>query len=282
MRRILIILLFINATCLCAQPISTSDSLIVKPNQKRLIAIGVGATALYSGTLIGLNELWYKQNEKSSFHFFNDNDEWLQLDKFGHAYTAYNQSVFGIKAMKWAGLPHKKAVLYGSLAGIVFQTPIEILDGYSSAWGFSWGDMIANTVGAASAFTQFYFWDEAKIKWKYSFLRSGLASERPNVLGRGLNEQIIKDYNSHTYWLSFDANSFISSKIPKWLNVAVGYGGHGLVHARREVNEANGYDAYRQYYVALDLDLSSIETKRKGLKFLFWLLDCYHLPLPAV
>jgi hypothetical protein len=48
---------------------------------------------------------------------------------------------------------------------------------------------------------------------------------RPNVLGSSLAEQMLKDYNGQTYWLSVNLHSFYKgSKIPKWLNLAIGYG----------------------------------------------------------
>src|SRR5688500_15653425 len=38
-------------------------------------AAGTGAVA-YTGTLIALNELWYKQYPRTSFHFLNDAAAW--------------------------------------------------------------------------------------------------------------------------------------------------------------------------------------------------------------
>ena len=37
---------------------------------------------------------------KSKFHFINDNREWLQMDKFGHAMTSYYTGYLGVKAYK--------------------------------------------------------------------------------------------------------------------------------------------------------------------------------------
>jgi hypothetical protein len=44
------------------------------------------------------------------------------------------------------------------------------------------------------------------------------AQYRPNVLGSSLAEQILKDYNGQTYWLSVNLHSFYKgSKIPNGL-----------------------------------------------------------------
>ena len=61
-------------------------------NSKRLTTVIISETALASIVTVGLQYLWYKKYPKSSFHFFDDNDEWLQMDKMGHATTAYNIS----------------------------------------------------------------------------------------------------------------------------------------------------------------------------------------------
>ncbi len=254
-----------------------------KVNKTRLKTVLYGSGIVYGTGLVGLNELWYKKEPRSGFHFFNDNREWEQVDKLGHAYTAFNQSLLGVKLMKWSGLPHKKAVLYGGLAGVVFQTPIEFLDAYSTAWGFSWGDIGANLFGSALATSQLYFWSETRITMKYSFWQSNLAHLRPNVLGENVLQQIIKDYNGHTYWLSANVNSFFpDSKVPKWLSMAVGMGANNMVKAHKENNVALGFITYREWYLSPDISFRKIETKRKGLKTLFWLLDAYKLPFPAL
>ena len=59
--------------------------------------------ARYSSSLLALNQLWYKEYPKSSFHFVNDNNEWMKMDKLGHAVTSYNMGVAGIDAYRWAG-----------------------------------------------------------------------------------------------------------------------------------------------------------------------------------
>ncbi|OJU23360.1 MAG: hypothetical protein BGN92_03335 [Sphingobacteriales bacterium 41-5] len=50
-----------------------------------------------------------------------------------------------------------------------FLTVIEILDGFSNKWGFSWGDMAANVFGAGMFQGQQLLWNEQRIKFKFSF-----------------------------------------------------------------------------------------------------------------
>ena len=87
---------------------------------------------------------------------------------------------------------------------------------------------------------QYYLWDELRIVPKFSFSRSPYAQQRPNVLGSNLLEEILKDYNGQTYWFSANIYSFLhdESLFPKWLNVALGYGGEQMVFAEIHDNKA--------------------------------------------
>ncbi|MEJ7675302.1 MAG: hypothetical protein WKF59_22000 [Chitinophagaceae bacterium] len=62
----------------------------------------------YAGILIGLNSAWYSQYPRSNFHFFNDNAEWLQMDKVGHIYGAYIESRSSNELWRQTGIDRKK------------------------------------------------------------------------------------------------------------------------------------------------------------------------------
>src|SRR5665647_2170674 len=97
---------------------------------------------------IGLQYLWYKKFPKSRFHFFNDNNEWLNMDKVGHATYAYNIAALQYNLMRWSGVKGGTAQWVGGLTGLGYLTLIEILDGFSTEWGFSKGDFGADIFGA--------------------------------------------------------------------------------------------------------------------------------------
>lgn len=254
-------------------------------NKRRFIPLITSVGVAYAGSIIGLNELWYKNNPRSSFHFFNDNNEWMQVDKAGHFLTSFHESRFAVDALIWSGVPRKKAIWYGGMSGFLFQAPIEVLDGFSSAYGFSLGDLAANTAGSIGVISQYLLWDEIRIQPKISFHRTSYASIRPQVLGSNLIEQILKDYNGQTYWLSFNIHSFLHSEsnFPKWLNISTGYGAENMIFAEKENNIKNGYVSYRQFYLALDIDFTRIKTRSKALNFIFtYLINVIHIPSPAV
>lgn len=236
-------------------------------------------------TLLGLNQLWYSDFERSKFHTINDNNEWLQMDKLGHAFTAYQVGRIGADVLHWSGVNKKDQLLYGATLGFSFLTAVEVLDGFSKEWGFSWGDFAANASGTGLYVGQELLWKEQRITLKYSFHRTGFAAQRPDKLGVGLLEESLKDYNGQTYWLSANLHSFFKqSKLPKWLNVAFGYGGEGLLAGTtaKQIELFGQHNRRRQYYLSLDIDLTKINTNSHILRTLFGIFNVVKVPLPTV
>jgi hypothetical protein len=254
-------------------------------NKKRLKTLVISEAAIGSAALIGLNQVWYADYPRSDFHFINDNAEWLQMDKAGHVFSAYHLGSFGANALKWSGASRKSQLIYGSTLGLAFMTTIEAFDGYSSNWGASLGDVAANVTGTTLYVSQELLWKEQRIVPKFSFHTTPYASARPNVLGSSLPEQVLKDYNGQTYWLSANLYSFDkTSVIPKWLNIAIGYGAEGMITGEDGfVNTIFLPESkrYRQFYLSLDLDLTKIETQSHFLKTILTVVNTIKIPAPT-
>lgn len=259
-------------------------------SKKKFAIVTSAEAALYAGSLVGLNELWYKDYPRSSFHFFDDNDEWLQMDKAGHITASYYVGRVGVGLMRWTGMNDKKAIWYGGMLGSLYLSTVEILDAYSSEWGFSVGDFAANTAGSLLCIGQELAWSDQRMVLKYSFMDSGYDHFRPELLGSSLEENVLKDYNGQTYWLSVNPASFMSSetKFPKWLNIAFGYGADGMTGGKfnppyiDNTGQQINFERYRQYYLSLDVDLTRIKTKSKLLKTLFYSVGFIKIPAPAL
>ena len=254
-------------------------------NKKRLKTLVISEVAIGSAALIGLNQLWYADYPRSNFHFINDNAEWLQMDKAGHVFSSYHLGSFGADALKWSGASRKCQLIYGSTLGLAFLTTVEVFDGYSANWGASLGDVAANISGTALYVSQELLWKEQRIVPKFSFHTTPYASARPNVLGSSIQEQILKDYNGQTYWLSANIYSFAkSTSFPKWLNIAVGYGAEGMITGNDEfVNTIFLPESkrYRQFYLSLDVDLTKIETKSHLVKTILSIFNSIKIPAPT-
>ena len=256
-----------------------SDSL----HTKRLKQVYFTEAAIASTSLLALNQLWYADYPRSKFHFINDNNEWLQMDKFGHFMSAYYIGKLGISALSWAGASQKKQLLLGATTGFAFLTAVEIFDGYSAEWGASPGDILANAGGAIALIGQELLWKEQRITFKYSFHQTSYAKVRPGTLGENFLQQTLKDYNGQTYWASANIWSFAKdSNFPKWLNVAVGYGAEGMLYGEQNSQNLTHTSPYRQFYAGLDIDLTKIKTKSKLLKTIFNTLNFIKIPAPTL
>ncbi len=266
-------------------------------NKQRVRLITAANIAGYGGTMAALYFAWYKDYPQSSFHFFNDNHEWKQVDKVGHAYSAYIASYGSMEMWRWAGLDRKKRIWIGGMSGAAYQTAIEILDGFSDEWGWSWGDFTANIAGSGMLVAQELAWNEQRIRFKFSFHKNNYGDRELNqradkLYGSSIASRMLKDYNAQTYWLSGNLKSFFpKSNLPPWLSVAVGYGADGMFGAEQNLaTDQNGrvtFDRrdikrYRQWYLAPDIDLNKIKTNNKLLKFAFGVLNAFKFPAPSL
>lgn len=281
----LFVFLFVSVFCQAQSSINTflkpSDTL----NKPRRTGVYVGESVALGATLIGLNQIWYKDYPQTNFHFINDNNQWLQMDKLGHMYSTYHLGRVGSEMLQWSGASKKEQLIYGSTLGLGFLTVVEVFDGFSQEWGASSGDIIANVSGTALYVSQELLWKEQRITPKFSFHQTRFASQRPETLGASLNEEILKDYNGQTYWLSFNVHSFTKDKfVPKWLNLAIGYGGEGMLYGKDAEAIENGIiqNPYRQFYLSLDIDLTKITTKSHFLKTLFSVFNTIKIPAPTL
>ncbi|MCB4809327.1 YfiM family protein [Tamlana sp. 62-3] len=266
----------------CSQPkidtfFTASDTL----NKSRRNTVLISEAAISTATIVGLSQLWYADYEQSKFHTTNDNKEWLQLDKVGHAFTSYQMGKYGAQLLNWSGVKKNEQLIYGGTLGFTFLSAIEVLDGFSQEWGFSWGDILANAAGTGLFVGQELLWDEQRISLKYSFHHTNYANQNPNKLGKTYIEQFLKDYNGQTYWLSFNLHSFFKkSEFPRWLNLALGYGGEGMLSGVENTNLIT--DRYRQFYISFDVDLNAIRTKSKFLNTLFDVFNMVKIPFPTL
>ncbi len=282
--------LFILLLCFIYFPQSaisqTSDSITTAINKKKFKNILAAELVAYSATMIGLNQLWYANYEREAFQFFDDDAEWNQMDKIGHFGSAYYLGYMQIKILKNCGYTSKKSILLGGATGFIFLTSVEILDGFSAAWGASPSDVIANSAGYAFLVAQELAWKEQRVMLKFSMTPSPYAKYRPDLLGKNFQEQLLKDYNAQTYWLSLNVGSFMKShpQFPKWLNVAVGYGADGMISAEADksgkLNES--FSRTRQFYLSLDLDLHRIKTKKLWLNTLLQTVGFIKIPFPTL
>ncbi|MCO6498533.1 MAG: DUF2279 domain-containing protein [Chitinophagaceae bacterium] len=219
------------------------------------------------------------------------------MDKAGHVYSAYLESRTSSEMWRWTGVSRKTRIILAATSGIAYQSIIEVLDGFSSEYGFSVGDVTANILGTATFVSQELLWDQQKLKLKFStspkkYADPELEQRADKIFGKSFIERALKDYNRQTYWLSADIKSLThSERWPAWLNISLGYGAEGIWGGTKNfaqdkdgniIFDRTDIPRRRQWLISPDLNFSAIKTNKKGLRILFFVLDSFKFPAPAL
>jgi hypothetical protein len=74
--------------------------------------------------------------------------------------------------------------------------------------------------------------------------------------------------------------------LPKWLNLAFGFGAEGLISAKEDIFINTIFlpekKRFRQFYLSFDVDLTKIKTQSKFLKTLFSTINFIKFPAPTI
>ncbi len=290
----LIIVLMIAYSAHAQSWYQNADSL----NVKRASLVLSSESIVYAGSLSALYFAWYSDYQSTNFHFFNDWEGWMQMDKLGHAAAAYQISNNLFKINRWAGIKEKNSIWLAGGLGYSYQFAVEVMDGYSSGWGFSNYDLLFNTIGTGLFISQQLGWHEQRVKFKYSFWPSGLTGltdpegrRAQNLFGKGIHEQWLKDYNGQTYWLSANIWSLTGkpNNFPKWINLAVGYSVNGLLGAESNTWQfddspdiiRSSRPRERQFLLSLDIETENMKLP----KALIWIKPIFgiiKIPFPTL
>jgi uncharacterized protein YfiM (DUF2279 family) len=255
------------------------DSLI---KNRAYISTG-GIVGTYSGMIVFMEYIWYRGKHRSPFHFYNDNSHWLQMDKFGHAFSAYRESQIAYHAMRWAGYSKKKSLIYGGTMGFFLQLPVDVWDGLYEGYGFSWGDVLANTTGAALFTAQEILWDEQIVRLKFSYSPSDYRQYNPEELGDTQLKSFFLDYNGRNYWGSASIRRITGiERIPSWLCLSVGYSGNGMTDRAVNLPQYPEITRYRQYFLSLDIDFARMKIKNPYLRGLVYVVNMIKIPAPTL
>lgn len=264
MRALILIYAFAFNVCFSAE----KDSSGINPYRLSFV-LGVSVGGLTVAHLQQYNSWW--KGELTSFHFRDDFNQVLNADKLGHAYFSFLISDLLGKSLHWAGVEKNSALILGGVGSLLFQTYVEIEDGFRPMLGFSTSDWISNIVGA--------FLPYAKNKLEFlkvvNFKISMFPSEK---FKSGAHRFIVDDYESLYFWLSFDISKILNFGFLKFwfidfFDVAVGYG------VKQIDWRGNGK---RELFLSIDYDLTKIPMKIWLLRQIFNLLNYYHLPSPGL
>jgi hypothetical protein len=272
----------IPALCLCVavQACAGVDSLATAPADSvprhdctRLAIVG-GSVAAIMGTIhIYQNNGWWKDNRRS-FHFREDLQYALHVDKIGHFYGASLLTMVLNRSLIWAGEEEPASLHWAAGLSTLFQTYIEVEDGFST-WGFDRVDFAADVAGAWYPVLQHHIPALRDFQLKFSYI----PSDNINAPGAfpGQKHLLMDDYEGQTFWLAVNVNNLLPASIeplwPDFLCVAAGYGARDIL----------GSSPYRVAFLSLDYDMTKIIPRSTGfLRTLGDVLNAIHFPAPAV
>ncbi len=245
-------------------------------NGKRLLT-GTALLAVADvASIVGLSTLWYADYEQGSFHFHNDWQNWQQQDKLGHTAAAWQIARASASFAKWSGLNGRQAAIYGFATSTIYQSQIEVLDGFSERWGASPGDIAFNLIGALGGAYEGVADGPLPFTLKYSYHKSDNYDNSTSILGN-----LVKDYDGISHWLVLRPD-LISPSLdwwPAWLGLSIGHSADGLTRAVSSAEEPHE----RIWMVGLDFDfLREIKVENPYLRGFLKTFSFVRIPAPAL
>lgn len=242
-----------------------------KINFERLSLIaGITSGAFIYGYAVQ-NNLWWK-GDNSNFHFVWKH-EWVYAlgeDKYGHFFFPYLVTNIYSQALEWAGFDEEKSLWYSSSFALAYETFVEIRDGFSKQWGFSWEDFSADFLGSVYPILQ----HKIPVLKNFNFKISFYPSER---FKHGSNRVIFDDYESTYDWLSINVYNLlpegISKFYPGFINLAIG-------HSVEKLDNLGGGN--HRFYIGLDWNFEALPGNGWFWNLLKRNLNYYRFPSPMI
>ncbi len=182
--------------------------------------------------------------------WFGSGTRYGGADKLGHASTAYGVTSGMFHIYESWGYSRERAADYGALSALAMTTVMELGDGISATYGFSYEDQLMNTAGAALGWLrQRYPRLRELVDYRIEYLPSA-------ALRNGDTKDITTDYSGMRYALVGKAGGIpaIRNRWLRCLELHVGYYTRGYL----KEDEAYFDERTRNAYVAIGLDLSEV------------------------
>ncbi len=257
----------------------SEDSADIKSEIEPAKVFGVASLTLIAyGAAYGfVFEKGWWDDERTHFHFENDFDYALNLDKFGHFAAGVVLGEFFYEGYHWAGASEFQSYLFAGLSALATHIAIDVKDGFAPTWGFSIFDVLSGGLGGFLPMAERYvpLFKYIDLKWSY-WINSNAYYDSNHAASGGV---FTDDYVNQTFWLSVKPYRLLPESArkyyPSWLAIAVGLSIDEKVftkepHPRREV------------YVALDYDLEAFRPQSRFARFAIKMLNYFKLPAPTI
>ena len=242
-------------------------------------------TAIFGGLILGtygaayglvFAKGWWDEGG-GDFHFENDFDYAMNLDKGGHAFSGQLMGEFFYDGLTWSGFSHHAARGFAGLGAFLTHVAIDVKDGYAPEWGFSVVDVFSGTAGGFWPWLQELWSPLDAIEFKASYWKNSNTYWERGGTSSGV---FTDDYVNWTFWASWRVERALPKAAarfwPDWLCLAFGFS----IDDAAVLSRADGE---REFYIALDWDLEEIfKPESHALRRLVSYANTVKLPSPAV
>jgi len=212
-----------------------------QPKEKKLLYTTASAAALIG--IWGLGEWDYGSAGWNTAHegWFGADSKYGGADKMGHFWSTYALSDGLTGLYKYYGYESRKANIYAAFSAWTVQAIMEVMDATSETQGFSYEDMVMNTIGAlTSVLMERYPELDRKIDFRVEYVF--------NVKFNSLFD----DYSNEFYSVVLKADGFdcMENTFLKYLELHGGYYSRG--YDTDEVGKS------RNFYAGISLNFSRL------------------------
>ncbi|HPD32744.1 MAG TPA: DUF2279 domain-containing protein [Candidatus Kapabacteria bacterium] len=253
-------------------------------------------TAIVGATTLGIfivqhelqqNSIWKRVGK---FHFAEDIQYALWVDKFGHFYGSYLIGGIFNEALLDCGFSYDISNILGGVLGLSYQTYVEILDGMSVDWGFSPTDFYSDVVGSAFFVAQKYVPFLQNFTPKYSYVNPKWIGEKDRIP----HESFIDNYSAQNFWISINIRNIFGGAVrdflPSWLQISVGYAAYSMCNpgngnCNPNISTPINNDVWGNRKIIIALDYDFVKMLPDGPPIWNWFkqtLNYFKFPAPAV
>jgi hypothetical protein len=253
-------------------------------NKAQIQASRVAAATAFVGSNALLyryfKRAWWSGTRADHFFFRSDWDEnFRDQDKFGHLHGGYHLARVGNAVLRDACVSRSHALWWSAAYAAAFQLQIEIWDGHYEKYGFSYADLLANTIGMAWSVAREKNPSIRAVKPTISYAKTAAMRNAKNIPGE-LRPSL--DYSGQTYWVSADINALLPAAAkpywPAFLRVSAGHSITDWIDARTGENMR----AQRKILLTIDFDPEKLPGNNSLWKTFKRNLSYIHLPSPAL
>lgn len=201
--------------------------------------------------------------------WFGGDTKYGGADKLGHIYTTYVFSLGFASLYEYWGMQSDESIIYGPLSAWIFEGMMEIGDSFSETQGFSYEDIVMNTVGAG-----FYY-----LREKYPEVKEKLDLRLEYLPDfEDFDEDLFTQYNSFKYVLALKFNGFeaMQENFLRYGELHVGY------YTRGYKDEDLYEQKQRVAYVGIGINVSEVLSvmgwKRTSKIFNYYQMPYSYIP----